>query len=88
LVNIGRLSEADIHVCATLEVDSVFNSTLHQNRGPANKQQNTAESKEILGLAHPIDVGLFEELDHAVLYFPSLDSKALGFVPDPGTIPY
>ncbi|HEX4537781.1 MAG TPA: hypothetical protein VH140_12580, partial [Candidatus Acidoferrum sp.] len=44
-------------------------------------QQQPAERIEVLRFAHPIDVGLFEELDHARFGFPSLDSKGFPFVP-------
>ena len=65
LVHIGRLGKTDIHVGATLEIDPVANSTTEKNRSPPSEEKNATQGKEILGFAHPVDVGLLEELDHS-----------------------
>src|ERR1700676_29806 len=84
LVDIGWLGKADVHVGAAFEVDAVPEPAFDQYGSPARKQENAAKGIEILGFAHPIDAGLFEELDHASFCFPSLDSKGSGFVPGRG----
>jgi hypothetical protein len=38
---------------------------IQKNGGPAGEKENTAEGVEILRFTHPVDVGFFEELDHA-----------------------
>ncbi len=65
LINIGRLGETHIHVGAAFEVDPVAKTAFVENRNPPSEEKNAAQGIEILGLAHPVDVGLFEELDHA-----------------------
>src|SRR5262249_4786802 len=80
-VHIRRLSEAHIHVGATPEIDSILDSALEEDGPPSDGQQGTAQGEEILGLAHPIQIGLLKELDHSVLRFPSLDSTMTLFVP-------
>ncbi len=64
-VNIRRLGEADIHVGTAFEVDPVANPASEKNRSPPSEEKNTAQGIEILGFAHPVDIGLFEELNHA-----------------------
>ncbi len=82
LIDIRRFGKTDIHVGATPEVDAVLNAALEKYGAPADEQQESAQCEEILGFAHPVDVGLFEELDHAVSRFPSLDSTLFQFVPE------
>ncbi len=33
---------------------------MHENGGPAGDEQDAAKGIEILGFAHPVDIGLFE----------------------------
>jgi hypothetical protein len=35
------------------------------NGDDASQEEDAAKTIEILGLAHPVDIGLFEELNHA-----------------------
>src|SRR6267154_1151028 len=65
LIDIGRLGEAHIHIGAAFEIDSVANPATEQNRSPSSEEKNAAQGIEILGFAHPVQIGLFEELDHA-----------------------
>jgi hypothetical protein len=40
---------------------------IEENGNPAGEKQNSAEGVKILRFTHPVDVGFFEELDHATL---------------------
>jgi hypothetical protein len=59
------LGKSHIHVGATFEVDPVAKTAIDENRSPSSEEKNAAQGIEILGFAHPVDAGLFEELDHA-----------------------
>ena len=65
MINIRRLSKSDINVCTALEVNAVVEAAFGENRNPAGEQKNRAQRIEILSFAHPVDIGLFEELYHA-----------------------
>src|SRR5579871_3005649 len=65
VVDVRSLGEANVHVRATFEVDAVIEPALLPNGDPTSEKKNGAEGIEILGFAHPINVGLFEELDHS-----------------------
>ena len=67
LVHIGGLGKSYIHVGAAFEINPVAKTAIDDNRSPPGEEKNAAQGIEILGLAHPVDVGLFEELDHAYL---------------------
>ena len=60
LVYVRGLGETNIHVRAALEVDAVTKSAMQKDRGPAGHEQNGAKGLEILGFAHPVDVGFFK----------------------------
>src|SRR5206468_3756533 len=75
-VDVGGLGEFDVHISAALKVDAVVHTALLPNGKPACEEKNGAQGIEILGLAHPIDVGLFKELDHP-LFLPFLRLQAL-----------
>jgi hypothetical protein len=59
-----------VHVGATFEINPVAKTAIDENRSPPSEEKNAAQGIKILGFAHPVDVGLFEELDHA--FFASL----------------
>src|SRR6266576_2761040 len=66
-VNIGGLREAYVHVCATTKINPVLDATSEENRSPPGEKKNATQDKEILGFAHPVDVGLLEEFDHSAI---------------------
>src|SRR5260221_7850111 len=72
------MGKLNVHVGTTLKVNAVVEAALGKNGKPAYEQKNGDKSKEILGFAHPVDIGLFEEPDHPVL-LPFLRLQA---VPD------
>ena len=80
-VDVRRLCKTHVHVRSTLKIQAVANAALRNDRNDACQQQQSAERVEVLRLAHPVDIGLFEKLDHARFGFPSLDSKGFPFVP-------
>ncbi len=65
MLDIRRLREAHIHVGAAFEIDAVVNAALEENRCPAGEQKQSAQGVEIFRFAHPVNIGLFEELYHA-----------------------
>src|SRR5260370_6416712 len=65
LVDTGMLGKANVHLGAAFETDSVANPATEENRRPSTEEKNTPHAIEILGFAHPVQIGLFEELDHA-----------------------
>ncbi len=60
LVDIGSLGEAHVHVGAAFKVNPVTQAAFEENRSPPGEEKNATQGKEILGFAHPVDVGLFE----------------------------
>ena len=65
LVNIWGLGEADVHVGAAPEIDAVAEAALVQPGDEPCDEENGAQAVEVFGLAHPVDIGLFKELNHA-----------------------
>src|SRR6202012_3483141 len=54
-----------VDVGATLEIDAVTEAAFMQPGDEPCDEKNGAQAVEILGLAHPVDIGLFKELNHA-----------------------
>jgi len=66
-VKVGGFGKTNVHVSAATKIDSVLNTASEENRNPSDEKKNTAQGVEVLGLAHPIEIGLLEELEHAFL---------------------
>ena len=65
LLSVRRLGEPHAYVRPALEIDALAQSALMVNGDHAGYKEDAAKTIEILGLAHPVDVGLFEQLNHA-----------------------